>query len=605
VINSRLSHAIRLADEQIRLALESGEAVGWDWDPKSGRGVWFGDLKMFGLPVDSDVGRIEDFLRSVHPDDRQAVWRAVGDAWTARTTYRATYRIVRADNTTRWVTATGRFHYSASGEAVRMLGVAADITDRIAIEEARTRLAAIVSSCDDPIISMALDGTISTWNLGAQRVYGFTEAEAVGHPITLLVPPELRDEEAQIIDRLKAGGRVEHYDTIRLTKDAKGVDVSVTMSPVCDFAGRVVGASEIAHERTQADQSLREGEERFRLVADTAPVMIWMAGEDMLRNYVNRTWLEFTGRPIESEVGNRWAEGIHADERKRCLDSYRKAFDARETFRMEYRLRRRDGEYRSVFDTGVPLFTPDGSFGGYIGSAVDVTEHKRAEDVLAGLSRRLMDAHEKERTRIARELHDDIGQRTALLTIELDRLRRSLPRSASSLRQLAQDVYARTIDLGKDIQAISHRLHSSKLDYLGIEAAAASLCKEVSAQQQVTIEFRHEGIPDDVPKDVALGLYRVLQEGISNAVKHAGVGHVTVTLRGCRDEIELEIVDAGSGFNPTAALTGGGLGLISMQERLSLVNGNISIESRPGAGTRIRARVPLNRPGDGAFAVAG
>src|SRR5206468_2079976 len=103
-------------------------------------------------------------------------------------------------------------------------------------------------------------------------------------------------------------------------------------------------------------------------------------------------------------------------------------------------------------------------------------------------------------------------------------------------------------------------------------AAAASLCKEVSAQQQVTIEFRDEGIPDDVTKDVALGLYRVLQEGISNAVKHAGVGHVTVTLRGCRDEIELEIVDAGSGFNPTAALTAGGLGLISMQERLSLVN---------------------------------
>ena len=136
-------------------------------------------------------------------------------------------------------------------------------------------------------------------------------------------------------------------------------------------------------------------------------------------------------------------------------------------------------------------------------------------------------------------------------------------------------------------------------------AAAASLCKEVSAQQQVTIEFRDEGIPDDVPKDVALGLYRVLQEGISNAVKHAGVGHVTVTLRGCRDEIELEIVDAGSGFNPTAALTGGGLGLISMQERLTLVNGNISIESRPGAGTRIRARVPLRRPGDAAFAVAG
>ena len=193
-----------------------------------------------------------------------------------------------------------------------------------------------------------------------------------------------------------------------------------------------------------------------------------------------------------------------------------------------------------------------------------MTEHKWAEELLSGLSRRLMDAHEKERTRIARELHDDIGQQTALLTIELERLRQLLPQSASEPRQLVQDLHARTVELGKDVQAISHRLHSSKLDYLGIEAAAASFCKEVSDQQQVTIEFRDEGIPEHVPKDIALGLYRVLQEAISNAVKHARVSRVTVTLRGTGDEIELEVVDTGSGFNPNAAMRGGGLGLISM-----------------------------------------
>jgi signal transduction histidine kinase len=121
----------------------------------------------------------------------------------------------------------------------------------------------------------------------------------------------------------------------------------------------------------------------------------------------------------------------------------------------------------------------------------------------------------------------------------------------------------------------------------------------------MTIEFRDEGIPGHVPKDIALGLYRVLQEAINNAVKHAGVARVTVTLRGVGDDIELEIVDTGAGFNPNTAMRGGGLGLISMQERLSLVNGNISIESRLGGGTTIRARVPLSRPANDALAAIG
>src|SRR5262249_36990803 len=197
------------------------------------------------------------------------------------------------------------------------------------------------------------------------------------------------------------------------------VNVSLTISPIRDISGRIVGASKIAHERTQAEQALRESEERFRLVANTAPVMIWMAGEDMLCNYVNSTWLEFTGRPTEAELGNGWADAVHDEDRNRCMETYNEAFHDRRTFQMEYRLRRHDGEYRWILDTGAPRFTPDGSFAGYIGSAIDVTEHKRAEELLSGFSRRLIDAHEKESTRIARELHDDIGQRMALLSIEL------------------------------------------------------------------------------------------------------------------------------------------------------------------------------------------
>ena len=148
------------------------------------------------------------------------------------------------------------------------------------------------------------------------------------------------------------------------------------------------------------------------------------------------------------------------------------------------------------------------------------------------------------------------------------------------------------IDLGKDVFVISHRLYSSKLEYLGIAAAGAGFCKEISEQHKVEIDFNAEDLPEGMPYEISLCLFRVLQEALHNAVKYAGVRHFAVALRGGPDEVELQVVDHGIGFDPAAAMRSHGLGLISMQERLSLVKGQIFIESRVGGGTRVRARVP-------------
>jgi PAS domain S-box-containing protein len=303
--------------------------------------------------------------------------------------------------------------------------------------------------------------------------------------------------------------------------------------------------------------------------------------------------LEYTGRPLEAELGNGWAEGVHPEDFASCLDTYIKAFDRRENFQMEYRLRRYDGEYRWLSDIGVARFNSDGTFAGYIGSCIDVTERKLADEALSSVSRKLIEAHEEERTRIARELHDDINQRLALLEIDLEELGVNPPNSSAEVGSRANALRTRLSEIGIEIQAISHRLHSSKLEYLGIVAATKSFCKELSDRQRIDVRFTHDLVPTSLPYDISLSLFRVLQEALRNAVKHSGVRHFEVDLRGTLYEIQLTVHDAGVGFDPISTMTNPGLGLVSMQERIRLVRGTITIESNPRNGTTIQARVPL------------
>jgi PAS domain S-box-containing protein len=225
---------------------------------------------------------------------------------------------------------------------------------------------------------------------------------------------------------------------------------------------------------------------------------------------------------------------------------------------------------------------------------IDLTERKLAEESLADVGRKLIEAQEQERTWIARELHDDVNQRMALLAIELDRLNQQLPPSAVGFHDRIQHASQRLSEIAKDIQALSHRLHSSKLEYLGLVAAANSFCKDLSEQRKVEIDFSHTAIPRSVPKEISLCLFRVLQETLQNAVKHSGVRHYKVELHGTEGEIQLTVSDGGVGFDPQDAIHSRGLGLISMRERMQLVSGEFSIKSHPGSGTTIHARVPFS-----------
>jgi PAS domain S-box-containing protein len=340
----------------------------------------------------------------------------------------------------------------------------------------------------------------------------------------------------------------------------------------------------------KADLSLRESEKRFRLVADTTPALIWMCDKEGTVTYLNDRRIDFTGRDLATGFDDTWSKFIHPDDVQSVQTANKRALEQQQGYSREYRLRRRDGVYRWMLDIAAPRVNEDGSFAGFVGSAADITDQKLAQEALEKIGGKLIEAQEEERSRIARELHDDICQRLALLSMELEQANRG---SNSGRSPKLDEIRRHCSEIAVDVQALSHKLHSSKLEYLGLAPAIRSYCREFSQQHNVSVQFADENVPNFLPRDISLSLFRVTQEALQNALKHSGTKQFSVVLRGSEHEIQLEVSDRGAGFDVEGAKLDRGLGLVSMQERAHLVHGTFSIESAEHGGTRILVRVPL------------
>jgi PAS domain S-box-containing protein len=339
----------------------------------------------------------------------------------------------------------------------------------------------------------------------------------------------------------------------------------------------------------KADLRLRESERRFRLIADTTPAVIWMCDREGTVTYLNDRRIDFTGRDSATGFGDAWSAFIHPDDVQSVKAANKRALEQQQGYSKEYRFRRHDGVYRWMLDIAAPRFNEDGSFAGFVGSAADITDQKLAQEALEKIGGKLIEAQEEERSRIARELHDDICQRLALLSMELEQANRGLGRTPK-----LEEIRRHCAEIAVDVQALSHKLHSSKLEYLGLAPAIRSYCREFSQQHDVSVEFAAENVPNFLPRDISLSLFRVTQEALQNALKHSGIKQFSVVLRSSGDEIRLEVSDLGAGFDVEGAKLDRGLGLVSMQERAHLVHGTFSIESAENGGTRILVRVPLS-----------
>jgi PAS domain S-box-containing protein len=284
--------------------------------------------------------------------------------------------------------AMGRWYdvyaYRLGGPGSRKVGILfTDITARKRAEEAQARLAAIVESSDDAIVSKTLDGVITSWNKGAQRLFGYTAEEIVDQPITLIIPNERHDEEFSILDRLRRGERVEHFETVRVAKDGRRLDVSLTISPIRDANGRIIGASKVGHDitdRKRAEIALRESEQRFRQLADAMPQIVWTARPDGNIDYLNRRWTEFTGLP--PTLGNDgWGSILHPDDARPAGERWAASVATGTPFEMEIRLlNQQQHTYRWHLVRTVAVRDESGKVVRWFGTGTDIDEQKRIEE---------------------------------------------------------------------------------------------------------------------------------------------------------------------------------------------------------------------------------
>jgi PAS domain S-box-containing protein len=377
--------------------------------------------------------------------------------------------------------------------------------------EVRAQLAAIVDSSFDAIVSKTLDGVITFWNHSAEQLFGYTAAEAVGQYIFLIIPPERRAEEEEVLARLRRGERIEHFETVRLTKDGRRIPISLTVSPIRDARGRVIGASKVARdisERVLAQEALRRAHDE-----------------------------------LDQRVRERTAELTRANESLRA----------------------------------------------------EMAERERVERQRMRLLARLAVAEESERRRIARDLHDQLGQQLTALRLTLEMLKAQSVGHAD-LRVQVETLQELARQLDQDVAFRVWELRPTALQEEGLYSALTSYVGNWSKHFGVKAQLRASRATDDrLPFIVETTLYRLAQEALNNVAKHARARQVDIVLERTADHWSLIIEDDGVGFDPSSGeVAQRGFGLVGMRERAALVGADLQIESAPGRGTTVILRMPAS-----------
>lgn len=468
---------------------------------------------------------------------------------------------------------------------------------RLELEANVARYTDLYDSAPVGYFTLAPDGTILEVNLTGAGLLGITRASLVGRHLDKFIA----DDELAVfrtflnrvfINRQKETCELTFVDTdktaffahVEANAEKQGNSCRIVL---CDIS-----------ERRQAEFTMVDSEERFRQMADSAPVLIWIAAPDQRYVWFNKMWLDYRGRSLEDEQGYGWTAGIHAEDLDVCLNVQASAFREKSPFSMEYRLLRHDGAYHTMLAHGAPRISGSGVFLGYIGSSTDISERKKVEEALRHsrqMLRHLISYQERvredERKRIAREIHDDLGQNLLALRIDVAMLHARTAKAHPRLNERVRHALNHIDATMKAVRAAINNLRPTVLD-LGLNAAIEWQVQDFQRRSGIGCELAME---DDFALDDnrATALFRILQESLNNVIRHARASSVRIGLHKEENRLVMQIADNGVGIYPDCRRKTNSFGLVGIEERINALGGGLEIVSDPSKGTTLTVRLPL------------
>jgi PAS domain S-box-containing protein len=667
---------LRNNEERLRLASRAAGLGVMEWKAQPDRAVWENDrmYEIFGLTrADGALSKRQLIERHMHPDDVAGFEQALYGGMKSGCPFRVAFRIYRKDGALRWLALSGNFELARDERPLRMIGIISDITESKQAEEAKLKrvalradVSAALAEHGQPLQSMLqksaeamvrhLDAAFARiWTLNQEKTLLELQASAGLYthlngkhsrvPLgELKIGTIARERQPHLTNDLSNDPRISDPEWARehgivafagcpLLVEDRVVGVIAmfarhrltedTMEAIANVAASIAQAIE----RRRAEEAQRASEEQFRVLANTAPVMIWVSDTNKLCTFFNNTWLDFTGRAMEEEFGVGWTQGIHQEDYDRCWKVYTTSFDARKPFKMEYRLRRHDGVYRWILDHGVPRFSPGGDFLGYIGSCIDITERKQAEAEREQLAREQVaraTAEAANRSKdeflalVSHELRSPLsallGYARMLRACSLDKP--AVHNAAAAVERCAKTQLQIIEDLLDSARIVTGklRIEPGPVDLAPTLEAALDTARPAAEAKGVTLVADFGPAPVEALGD-SMRLQQIVWNLLSNAVKFTPEGgRVELRMEEADDDVRITVSDTGKGIeseflpfvfdrfrqaDTSGARRHGGLGLgLSLAKHLvELHGGTITAASDgPGRGATFTVTLPRRHP---------